>query len=415
MRNQSFIASPAVDRLAGFGNLLIAVLAFGMLAGAARADEASPQAARPQAPNALQDVVDAMYNAEYDKALSIVRGWLKAHPGDVQAWNYVAEATLDQEMLKENLYSGSAFLNSGKVFKKRQEPLPPGFETELNAALDHAQQLEEERLRRNPKDEEALYWLGVTYSTRTEFLFTLERSYFSSLREGKRAWEVNERLLKMDPHCADADLVIGIADYAAGLLPWYLRMVTSIAGIHGNAKRGIQELKHASQQGRYTRVDAKTILVMIYERQKEYPQALALLQELRQEFSWNYLVCLEMARVDKAEGHWTDAAAVYDAAVEKFVRGEQNLSHAPRALILLRAGEAHEHLGGLQDALDLYHEAGNIPGKDKAIYQADLAAARLDQHFNHSERARKEYQLVADSVPDSDLGGAARQALQELR
>ncbi|MGH9378514.1 MAG: hypothetical protein ACRD1I_06925, partial [Terriglobia bacterium] len=138
MRNQSFIASPAVDRLAGFGNLLIAVLAFGMLAGAARADEASPQAARPQAPNALQDVVDAMYNAEYDKALSIVRGWLKAHPGDVQAWNYVAEATLDQEMLKENLYSGSAFLNSGKVFKKRQEPLPPEFEKDLNAALDHA-------------------------------------------------------------------------------------------------------------------------------------------------------------------------------------------------------------------------------------------------------------------------------------
>lgn len=410
-RHSSLIAGGGDSRFPAFGSVLVTVLALGLLTGVARPDDLPARPASAPAPTALKDVLDAMYNAEYDRALSLVRGWIKAHPEDVQAWNYLAEATLDQEMLKEGLYSGSAFLDSGKVFKKRQEPLPQGFAQELNTALNHAQRLEEQRLRRNPKDEEALYWLGVTHSTRTEFLFTLERSYFSALREGKRALDVNERLLRIDPHFADAYLVIGIADYAATLLPWYLRMVTSLSGIHANAAQGIRELKFASRAGRYTRVDAKTILIMINERQKEYPEALALLRVLERAFPWNYLVPLEIARVDKAGGNWTDAARVYDSAVEKFVRGKENPSDAPRALILLRAGETHEHLGALEEALNLYHEAGSIPGKGRAIYQADLAAARLDQYFNHPARARQEYQLVADSVPDTDLGDAARQAL----
>ncbi|MGH9435597.1 MAG: tetratricopeptide repeat protein [Terriglobia bacterium] len=393
------------DRAAGMCRIVAAVLAVSLLGAAAGASGASSQPS-----DNLRVVVNSMYNAEYDRALSLVSEWLKTHPEDVAAWNYLAEATLDREMLKEGLYTGSAFLNSGKVFKKRRAPLPRGFAKALNAALDQAQQLEEERLQHNPKDKEALYWLGVTHSTRTEFLFALERSYFAALREGKRALDVNERLLQIDPNFADAYLVIGIADYAATLLPWYLRMFTSLSGVHANAARGVRELKLASSKGRYTQVDAKTILIMIYERRGEYPSALALLRDLEQEYPANYLIPLEMARVDKAAGNWADAARVYDAAVEKYVRREEN-KHAPRALILFRAGEAHEHLGELQQALDLYHAAGSVPGQARAIYQADLAAARLDEHFSHAARARQEYQLVADSVPETDLGDAARRAL----
>lgn len=356
-----------------------------------------------------------MYNAEYSRAISLAQSWVQGHPEDIRAWNYLAEAILDQEMLKENMYNGAAFLNSGKVFKRREEPVPAAFETRLNAALDRAEQLEEARLRRDPADREALYWLGVTHSTRTEYLFALQRSYFAALMEGKRAWQANTRVARMDPQFADADLVIGVADYAAALLPWYLRMVVSLAGIHGSQKRGMSELERASRDGRYTRVDAKTVLIMIYERRKQYPQALALLADLGPKYPHNFLIDLEVGRIHKTQGDWTGAAAAYDAAVEKFVHGNWNPDYVPRALILFRDGEAHEHLGALSQALNLYHEAGEVPGGDRAIYQADLAAARLDQRFNHKDRARREYQLVADAMPGTDLGGEARQALATLR
>ncbi|MGH9353763.1 MAG: tetratricopeptide repeat protein [Terriglobia bacterium] len=367
----------------------------------------------PQAADPLSTMVSAMYNAEYASAESMLREWVKEHPEDIRAWNYLAEAILDQEMLREGLYSGAAYTNS--AFRKPEQPASAGFKSKLESILDQAQKLETGRLKHNPRDEEALYWLGVTDSTRTEFEFAIERSYLSALREGKRAWKLNERLLKVDPHCADAYFVIGLADYAAGVLPWYFKVVASIAGIHGNLSQGIEELKRASSEGRYTRVDAKIILVAVYEREKQFPQALALLRQLNQEYPWNYLVPLEIARIDRLQGNWRQAAEEYDAAVERFVRGKQDPSHAPRAAILLQAGEVHEHLGEMEKALDLYREAGKQPGQSAAVYRSDLAAARLDQRLHHLAEAKREYQMVVDGTPNTDLADEARQALADLR
>ncbi|MGH9344466.1 MAG: tetratricopeptide repeat protein [Terriglobia bacterium] len=369
----------------------------------------------PPADDPLRAIVNAMYNAEYEPAESALQKWVKLHPEDVRAWNYLAETILDQEMLREGLYSGAAYANSGVAFRKRERPVSAGFGADLSSVLDQAQKLETGRVKQNPRDEEALYWLGVTESTRTEFEFAIERSYLSALREGKRAWRLNEELLKIDPHCADAYFVIGLADYAAGSLPWYFRAVASLAGVHGNQSRGIEELKRASSEGRYTRVDSKIVLVAVYEREKQFSQALALLWQLNQKFPWNYLAPLEIARIYKLQGNWRQAADEYDAAVEKFVHGKQDPSHSPRAAILLQAGEAHEHLEEMEKALELYREAGTQPGQSAAVYQSDLAAARLDQRLHHLAESKREYQMVVDGVPGTDLAREARRALAGLR
>jgi hypothetical protein len=44
----------------------------------------------------------------------------------------------------------------------------------VNGLVDEVQELEERRLRHDRKDKEALYWMGVTYSTRSELDFTPE-------------------------------------------------------------------------------------------------------------------------------------------------------------------------------------------------------------------------------------------------
>ncbi|MGH9401045.1 MAG: tetratricopeptide repeat protein [Terriglobia bacterium] len=369
----------------------------------------------PPAADPLGTIVSAMYNAEYASAEPMLREWVKEHPEDIRAWNYLAEAILDEEMLREGLYSGAAYANSGIAFRKREQPVSAGFKPKLEVILDQAQKLETGRLKRNPRDEEAMYWLGVTDSTRTEFEFAINRSYLAALREGKRAWKLNERLLAMDPHFTDAYFVIGLGDYAAGVLPWYFRVVASIAGVHGSRSQGIEELKRASSEGHYTQVDARIVLVAVYEREKQFPQALALLRQLNQEFPWNYLAPLEIARIDRLQGNWRQAAEVDDAAVERFVHGKQDPSHAPRAAILLQAGEAHERLGEFEKALDLYREAGKQPGPSTAVYRSDLAAARLDQRLHHLAEAKREYQTVVDGVPDTDLADEARRALADLR
>ena len=344
----------------------------------------------------------------------MLRAWLKEHPNDFRALNYLAEAMTDREMLRERLFHGSAYLNTGEVLRQHAQPLPAGFEQRLAALFNKAQNLEKARLRQNPKDQDALYWLGATYAGRTEFDFVLLRSYFAALHEGKQSLKDNKRLLKLNPNFTDAYFVVGLAQYTVGLLPWYIRWVTSLAGVHGSVPEGIADLERVSQRGRYAKVDAKIVLILIFEREKKYSQALALLHGLESAYPENYLAVLETARVQKAEGDWEDAAQTYDEAVAKFVRGEKDSDRIPRAEILYRAGQARERLGQLQKALALYHEATETPDKSMQVYEANLAAARLDEQFKDAPRAKREYELVASAVPNTDLGRQAREALESL-
>jgi tetratricopeptide (TPR) repeat protein len=375
---------------------------------------ASSQAAESHNRDPLDAVLNKMYNAEYAAARQMLEARLKDHPDDFRALNYLSETMMDLEMIQEQLFTGSAYMESGEVYRQRRQPLPAGFQQRLTAVFDRAQNLEQARLKQNSKDQDALYWLGVTHTGRTEFDLILLRSYFAALHEGKQSLKDNQRLLKLNPNFTDAYFVVGLAKYTVGMLPWYVRWVSSLAGVHGSVSEGIADLERVSQHGHYAKVDAQIVLVPIFEREKRYPEALALLRSLENSYPENYLVPLEIARIQKAQGNWRAASQTYDGAVTKFAGGEKDSDRIPRAEILYRAGQAHEHLGELQKALALYHQAGQLPGKEMPIYEADFAAAHLDQHFNDTPRAKEEYQVVASAIPDTELGRKARQALEGL-
>ncbi len=355
-----------------------------------------------------------MYNAEYAKAQRLLEEWVKLHPADFRALNYLAEAIMDREMLREHLFNGGAYLASGAVFRKRSQPLPPGFERRLNTVFDRAQGLEEARLKQNPKQQEALYWLGVTHFGKTEFDFILLRSYWAAFHEGKQSLKDNQRLIMLNPDFTDAYFVIGLAKYAVGTLPWYERWVASLAGIDGSISQGISDLERVRRRGHYEREDARVTLVAIYERQKRYAQALTILRQIEQAYPKNYLASLEAGRIEEKEGNWRAAAQTYDAAVTNLVDGDKASGRDPSAEVLYRGGEAHERLGELQKALDFYNQAGRLPGKSIYIYRADFAAAELDRRLNRLPEAKGKYQIVASALPGSSIGRRSRQALQSI-
>src|SRR5205823_11046726 len=53
------------------------------------------------------------------------------------------------------------YTNKGDVFRKGKTALTPGFEKEFLASLEKAQKAAEDRLQRNPEDQDALYWAGM--------------------------------------------------------------------------------------------------------------------------------------------------------------------------------------------------------------------------------------------------------------
>src|SRR6516165_4678986 len=313
-------------------------------------------------------------------------------------------------MLNEGLLSTGAYVDRGEAFRKRNAPLRADFEREFLGTLDKAQALTQVRLKQNPTDQEALYWAGVAHGTRAEFYFALARSYRAAMHEGLQARKYEMQLAHVNPRSADPLLILGIADYAAGSLPWYVKVLLSIAGLHGDRARGIAEMERASQKGHWAREDAKFVLVAVYRREKMYDKALADLQLLAQSYPRNFVVQLETARIHKDRDDWGSAVRVYDALVSKLQSNEAAGSTMPAARILYVAGQAHKHIGEQEKVLRLYEQGGALPGDSIDIYRAELAAASLYQRLGRLAEAERNYQRVASAVPDTEEGRAARRA-----
>ena len=370
----------------------------------------------PPAPQDADDLaLDQVYNLEYDAARQTLDAQLRLHPDDLRALNYLGNLTLDEELLREGLYSAEAYTNRGVAARQNRPEMPAGYEAKFMDILQRAQNADEARLKQNPSDPDALYWAGVTHATRAEFYFTLKRSYMTALHEGQAAYKFHQRLYRLNPGYTDALLVMGMGQYTAGSLPWYFKVLASIAGFRGSRARGFEDLKQVSERGHYARDDAKIILVVLYRREGMYAQALDELRDLARLYPRNFLALTEMVRIEEAAGDWRSAARTADELMARLDSRAPGYELIPAARILYETGKAHEHLGEMDQALRLYDRAAAVPGKKPFSYQAELAAAQLDLRLNHPAAARQRYQRVAQAVPDTEEGKAARQALQGLR
>jgi hypothetical protein len=103
-------------------------------------------------------------------------------------------------------------------------------------------------------------------------------------------------LLKVAPEAADAYLGLGTANYIIGSLPGTRRLFLGFAGIHGDKKKGIEQLETAAKYGHYLRPFAKILLALTALREKTPEVARAQLTELVAEFPENSLFASELAK-----------------------------------------------------------------------------------------------------------------------
>jgi len=367
------------------------------------------------APQDPDDVAEGrMYNLEYDAARQTLEAQLRQHPDDLRALNYLGSLTLDEELLREGLYSTGAYTNAGVVVRENRPEVPPGYARKILDILQRAQSAAEARLKQNPNDQDALYWAGADHATRAEFYFTLQRSYTAALHEGRVAYKLHQRLYQLNPGYMDALLVIGMGQYVAGALPWYFKVIASITGFRGSKARGLDDLRQVSEKGHYARDDAKVILVVFYRREGMYKQAIEVLEELMRLYPRNFLALTEIVRIDEAAGDWRSAARAADELVRRLDSHAPGYEKMPAARVLYETGVAHEHIGETDEALRLYDRAATIPERQPYSNRAELAAAHLELQLNHPAEARRRYQKIADALPGTAEGKAAREALREM-
>ena len=80
--------------------------------------------------------------------------------------------------------------------------------------------------------------------------------------------------MKMDPTYIDAQITIGLYEYVVGSLPLPIKVVAGATGYRGSKKKGLAMLEQVAKEGRWAQDDAKTVLVLLYTREKRFNDVL---------------------------------------------------------------------------------------------------------------------------------------------
>jgi len=395
---------------------------FAVLALAAAITLAAPGAcfcsvapAKPASdPDPVAVAINHYHNLEDEAARQQLEAWLADHSGDLRARNYLASVILQGELLRREPLESKVFGPHGEAFDGKKMPVSSAFRAELFGVLGKAESVAETRLRNNPRDEEALYWAGVSHVTRALYQLTLAKAYMAAIGEAKQARQYHLQLLSVNPNFVDALLVVGVYDYMVGSLPWYLKVVASIAGYRGNRARGLAAIERVTREGHWARDDAQNFLAILYFREKRYPEARALLEGLSRSYPRNFVFPQEIARTYKAQGDWASAAKVYEEILAKYAAGEPGFKSIPAVKVYFQAGEAFSHAGEDRAALEHYERATRLADNDIYVYRAELAAAEIYLKSQRLGDARRQYERVAKAVPETEEGRSARQKLRQL-
>ena len=389
--------------------LIIFGVILGLCLGPSRTSAQSP-------PSPLEQSQSHLYNMEYDEALHLLRAYLKEHPDDPRGLNYLATVLLHREMNRWGILEKLLFGQTQAVTKGRKPQITESFQKEFLDVIASAQQVSRDRLARNPDDREAQYWLGVSRSTFGTYRYALKKSYMGALGEAKASRKLHEKLIKQDPTFIDAKLVPGAHEYIAGSLPWFIRMMASLAGYSGSKKQGLRMVEEVSRNGELAREDAQFMLVLFYGRERRNRERGALLQELAKSHPRNYLVLLGLANTSEILGDSEGALEAYETLLDLREKGNSSSRPLPISRTSYQAGLLRAKLGRSEEALSDFEVASNGgSATDPYALLAGLAAAEIYAGQNQVKEAIEKYERVRAASPTSKAGKRARKALRKLR
>jgi hypothetical protein len=394
-------------------------------AAAGKTPAATGEVDRARFDKARVEGFEALYNLDYEAARARFRELARLYPDHPAGPQFLA-ASLWLETLNESRRLQSGLYNNESFYAKTEDKVDPKIVEQFKEWTRTAKLLAEARLKKNPKDAEALYFLGATQGLKAAFAGAVERSFVSALRNGSDAVDRHRETIKLDPGYHDAELTIGMQDYIVGGLALPYKILAGMTGTRGSKKRGLATLERVMREGRWAKDDARVMLIPLYKREKRYGDAAVLARELAARYPKNYLFKLEyadalvsQAATERAGG---DAASVSNTEREAFaifdglLRDRATRDAAARQLDLIhfQYGEALFVAGQLERAAKEFLAAAAVPNAE--ANQATLARLRAAQTLDLAGKradALAQYKLVAARPNVYDSLEEARRGLRE--
>ena len=357
---------------------LLIVLPFGL----------STPAARQDSPDALVTRAEALaYDLDHQEALKLLRQSISLAPGDPRAHRALANVLWLNLLFQRGAVTVDHYLGSFSSSTVDLKKPPADVDAEFRREVGKAIELAEQRVAAHPNDAQAHYDLGAAVGLQASYVATVEGRMLAGFRNARRAYDEHERVLALDPSRKDAGLIVGTYRYVVSTLSLPMRMMAYVAGFGGGRDVGIRMIEGAAASPSDSRVDALFALVLMYNRERRYDDALRMLQELRRLHPRNRLVVLEAGSTAlrggnavRAEGLLTEGLAMLAADKRQRIPGEEGLWRYKRGAARVALGRLEEATQDLQAAVSP-DTAGWVQGRARvelakiALAQSDAATA----------------------------------------
>jgi tetratricopeptide (TPR) repeat protein len=359
----------------------------------------------------VDSAFDHFYNMDHDRAIQEFQKVLDRSPSDPVAVNHLLAATLMRELYRMGAMNTGEYSNDSFIGQAHR-PADPKIKEQIKSLASRAETLEEQRLKANPDDVEALYARGVTRAQFSLYTALIERAWLSALRNAVGARRDHERVLEINPNYVDAKLVVGAHNYVMGSLPWSVKVAVALVGLSGSKEKGLEYLREVANGSGESSVDGKVVLALFLRREHGYDEARSLMHELAVRYPRNYLFPLEEANLIRASGHVQEAAAGYRTVWQNGRAGKYGALHYEIAALSL--GDVFRGQKDFSGAAAAYELVSQASGPDpETLQKANLAAGEMYDMLQKRELAVKKYEIVLAENAGTPPAEEARKHIRE--
>ena len=231
---------------------------------------------------------------------------------------------------------------------------PADLAARFSRHVGRALMLAEAAADARPRDPEAQYQLGATVGLQAAYIATVEGRIIGGFRAARRAYDAHEEVLELAPARKDAALTVGMYRYLVSAMSLPIRMLAYAAGFGGDKDVGVRMVEEAAAFPGEGQADARFALILLYNRDGRYADALELLANLQRSFPRNRMLWLEAGatalrggRPDEAERQLAAGMRMLDADKRPRMFGEEALWYQKRGaarVLLNRLDEAEADL-----------------------------------------------------------------------
>jgi predicted Zn-dependent protease len=177
----------------------------------------------------------------------------------------------------------------------------------------------------------------------------------------RRAYKTAEQASVVSPDDPDPRLILGTYRYVVSGMNLPTRMVAYMAGLDGDRARGLQMVEQAAASASPVQTEARFALILLYNRERRWDNALGVLAALRDLYPRNRLLWLETGATALRAGRPADALRWLDEGLAMTARDTRRRMFGEDALWRLKRAVALRLLGRHEDARQVLIEGLAAP------------------------------------------------------